>query len=179
MPRERTPKRDAGLETYRIEVGHNHGVKPGNIVGAIANEAELDAEHIGRDARGWLLAQLEPQRGAPRGAEPPASAGVLVETRELRIARQIRQQARANLAQPPGATAPPAPGIDQREEFEPGKPVVSLVSLVAMKLQANRDQDRVHLRDMIDVGLVTRGLLPDLNEAVRPPLDALLTEMGR
>jgi ATP-dependent RNA helicase DeaD len=47
-PRERTPKRNEGLETYRIEVGHNHGVKPGNIVGAIANEAELDAQHIGR-----------------------------------------------------------------------------------------------------------------------------------
>src|SRR5688572_14854803 len=73
-----------------------------------------DAERIGRDARGWLLAQLEPQRGAPRSAEPPASAGVLVETRELRIARQVRQQARANLERPPGATPPPAPGIDQQ-----------------------------------------------------------------
>jgi ATP-dependent RNA helicase DeaD len=39
---------DAGLERFRIEVGHIHGVQPGNIVGAIANEAELDAEYIGR-----------------------------------------------------------------------------------------------------------------------------------
>lgn len=37
-----------GMERYRIEVGHEHGVKPANIVGAIANEAELDAEYIGR-----------------------------------------------------------------------------------------------------------------------------------
>ncbi|MEW8509014.1 MAG: DEAD/DEAH box helicase [Candidatus Thiodiazotropha sp.] len=36
-----------GLERYRIEVGHQHKVKPGNIVGAIANEAGLDAQHIG------------------------------------------------------------------------------------------------------------------------------------
>jgi ATP-dependent RNA helicase DeaD len=36
------------MERYRIEVGHEHGVKPGNIVGAIANEAEVDAEYIGR-----------------------------------------------------------------------------------------------------------------------------------
>lgn len=36
-----------GLERYRIEVGHDHDVKPGNIVGAIANEAGLDAENIG------------------------------------------------------------------------------------------------------------------------------------
>ena len=41
-------KSDEGKETYRIEVGHNHNVKPGNIVGAIANEAELDSAHIGR-----------------------------------------------------------------------------------------------------------------------------------
>lgn len=38
----------AGLERYRIEVGHEHDVKPANIVGAIANEAEIDAEYIGR-----------------------------------------------------------------------------------------------------------------------------------
>jgi ATP-dependent RNA helicase DeaD len=37
-----------GMERYRIEVGHDHEVKPGNIVGAIANEAGLDAKHIGR-----------------------------------------------------------------------------------------------------------------------------------
>ena len=35
-------------ETFRFEVGHSHGVKPGNIVGAIANEAGLDSANIGR-----------------------------------------------------------------------------------------------------------------------------------
>lgn len=46
-PREaRAP--DVGMETFRIEVGHVHGVKPGNIVGAIANEAELESRYIGR-----------------------------------------------------------------------------------------------------------------------------------
>jgi len=39
---------DAGMQTFRIEVGYDHGVKPGNIVGAVANEAGLDAKHIGR-----------------------------------------------------------------------------------------------------------------------------------
>ncbi len=38
---------DADKERYRLEVGNRHGVKPGNIVGAIANEAGLDGEHIG------------------------------------------------------------------------------------------------------------------------------------
>ena len=43
------PLRDVegGAERYRLEVGHVHGVKPGNIVGAIANESGLDGEHIG------------------------------------------------------------------------------------------------------------------------------------
>lgn len=41
-------KPDAGMERFRLEVGHIHGVQPGNIVGAIANEAELDSKYIGR-----------------------------------------------------------------------------------------------------------------------------------
>ena len=36
------------METYRIEVGSVHGIKPGNIVGAIANEAGIEGVHIGR-----------------------------------------------------------------------------------------------------------------------------------
>ncbi|GAA5074777.1 DEAD/DEAH box helicase [Lysobacter panacisoli] len=49
-PRESRDTRapDVGMETFRIEVGHMHGVKPGNIVGAIANEAELESRYIGR-----------------------------------------------------------------------------------------------------------------------------------
>ncbi len=42
------PDRDADLVSYRIEVGAGHGAKPGNIVGAIANEAGLDSSQIGR-----------------------------------------------------------------------------------------------------------------------------------
>tara|TARA_R110002049_G_scaffold23490_43_gene82813 strand:+ start:15035 stop:16843 length:1809 start_codon:yes stop_codon:yes gene_type:complete len=47
-PRRDTEKLEPGMERFRLEVGHTHGVKPGNIVGAIANEAEIDSEHIGR-----------------------------------------------------------------------------------------------------------------------------------
>lgn len=46
-PRQESPP-DKGMERFRIEVGHQHEVMPGNIVGAIANEAGLDAQHIGR-----------------------------------------------------------------------------------------------------------------------------------
>ncbi len=44
-PQTRPPK---GMERFRIEIGHKHKVKPGNIVGAIANEAGLDSQHIGK-----------------------------------------------------------------------------------------------------------------------------------
>jgi len=36
------------MRTFRIAVGHDHGVKPGNIVGAIANEANIESKFIGR-----------------------------------------------------------------------------------------------------------------------------------
>ena len=42
------PPPEAGIERFRLKVGYDHGVKPGNIVGAIANEADLDSAHIGR-----------------------------------------------------------------------------------------------------------------------------------
>jgi len=38
---------DVPMRRYRIAVGHEHEVKPGNIVGAIANEAEIDSDFIG------------------------------------------------------------------------------------------------------------------------------------
>ena len=44
---QRSSRKGPRLETYRIEVGHAHGVQPGNIVGAIANEAGLDGRNIG------------------------------------------------------------------------------------------------------------------------------------
>jgi ATP-dependent RNA helicase DeaD len=37
-----------GFQTFRVEVGESHGAKPGNLMGAIANEAGLEARQIGR-----------------------------------------------------------------------------------------------------------------------------------
>jgi ATP-dependent RNA helicase DeaD len=47
--KERLPRTsEPGMQTYRIEVGYQHGVKPGNIVGAIANEGGIESKYIGR-----------------------------------------------------------------------------------------------------------------------------------
>ena len=72
----------------------------------------------------------------------------------------------------------PVPAVDEHELFAPTTPVVTLAGLVRMKLMANRDRDRVHLRDMIDVGLIERELRQDLPPELAERLDALLTEAG-
>lgn len=55
--RDKTSKEDApramkapekGMDRYRLEVGRINGVKPGNIVGAIANEAGIDSQYMGQ-----------------------------------------------------------------------------------------------------------------------------------
>jgi hypothetical protein len=71
----------------------------------------------------------------------------------------------------------PSPAIDERRTLE-AMQVVSIEGLVRMKLTSNRDQDRVHLRDMIAVGLVTRDQLTDLPAELAARLDALLGETG-
>jgi len=38
---------DVKMERFLIHVGHQHRVKPGSIVGCIANEAELESKYIG------------------------------------------------------------------------------------------------------------------------------------
>ena len=52
--------------------------------------------------------------------------------------------------------------------------VLSLESLVRMKLTSFRDKDRVHLRDLMDVGLVDAGWLERIPAALRARLQALL-----
>ncbi len=46
--KRKTTRNEEGMQTFRIEVGRDHGVKPGNIVGAIANEAGIDHQYIGK-----------------------------------------------------------------------------------------------------------------------------------
>ncbi|MCR9277033.1 MAG: DEAD/DEAH box helicase [Pseudomonadaceae bacterium] len=65
--RVRKPK-DPNVEMvrYRIEVGRDDGVEPSNIVGAVANEAGLDAKHIGRIEIEGDHSTVELPSGMPR-----------------------------------------------------------------------------------------------------------------
>ncbi|MGW8193573.1 MAG: DEAD/DEAH box helicase [Desulforhopalus sp.] len=46
MPIQLPP--EEGMERFRLAVGSEHGIKPSNIVGAIANEADINSKYIGR-----------------------------------------------------------------------------------------------------------------------------------
>ena len=85
--RDRKPKRVFGaggavveMETFRIEVGHNHGVKPGNIVGAIANETGIDGDHIARIRIEDDYSTVELPAGMPKE--------LLEELKKIRVAGQ-------------------------------------------------------------------------------------------
>ncbi|WP_058834376.1 DEAD/DEAH box helicase [Luteimonas abyssi] len=97
---------EAGMETFRIEVGHQHGVQPGNIVGAIANEADLESRYIGRiDIRDdYSLVDLP--EGMPRE--------ILDHLKRVRVAGQQIRMRRAEAgdhdAAPRRSGPPRAPG---------------------------------------------------------------------
>jgi ATP-dependent RNA helicase DeaD len=106
---ERTPKprlqlQDANLETFRIEVGHTHKVKPGNIVGAIANEAGLESRHIGRIDIRDDHTYLDLPKGMPEDVLQHLQ-GVWVAGQKLRIKRHTGE-------------IPPAPKI--KRGYVPG-----------------------------------------------------------
>ena len=85
--RKAKPKRVFGaggvaieMETFRIEVGHNHGVKPGNIVGAIANETGIDGDHIARIRIEDQYSTVELPAGMPKE--------LIEELKKIRVAGQ-------------------------------------------------------------------------------------------
>jgi ATP-dependent RNA helicase DeaD len=111
---ERGPRKDIGpraapepgMETYRIEVGHRHGVKPGNIVGAIANEADLESRYIGRIDIHDDHSILDLPEGMPRE--------LLMHLKKVRVAGQALQlhrvgDAAARPAPRPHRKGPPRP----------------------------------------------------------------------
>ncbi len=93
-PRERVNSRNAersrppspGMEAFRIEVGHQHRVQPGNIVGAIANEVGIDARDIGRIQIYDEFSTVELPQGMPKDIFHVLKK-VWVSGQQLRISR--------------------------------------------------------------------------------------------
>jgi ATP-dependent RNA helicase DeaD len=101
-PRQRKPRSRSqssppgGMERFRIEVGHQHEVKPGNIVGAIANEAGLDAQHIGHIDIHTDFSLVDLPTGMPKEV-----------FQDLRKARVCGQRINISRLEQPGQSARP------------------------------------------------------------------------
>ena len=67
----------------------------------------------------------------------------------------------------------PAPDLSTIARADEGFAVLGLEALIFMKLTANRDKDRTHLRDMIELGLITAELEAGLPPDLRARLDEL------
>ncbi|MFT4257796.1 MAG: DEAD/DEAH box helicase [Pseudoxanthomonas sp.] len=121
--REARPPRDAehGMESFRIEVGHAHGVKPANIVGAIANEAGLESRYIGRIDIHDDYSVIDLPEGMPRETLMHLKK-VWVSGQQLRI-RKVGDDAHDGGDAPP--RRPQKPGFrpkDARPGPKPGAP---------------------------------------------------------
>ena len=71
--------------------------------------------------------------------------------------------------------ATPAPDVDESMATETCQ-VLNLNALLRMKLTSNRDKDRTHVRDLIDVGLVDATALEHLPAELAPRLQDLLDD---
>jgi ATP-dependent RNA helicase DeaD len=90
---------DEDAETFRIEVGYVHGVRPGNIVGAIANVAGLEGRQIGHvDIR-----EDHTYVGLPRGM-PDA---IMRELSKTRVAGRMLQISTVSHVPPKALRKPP------------------------------------------------------------------------
>ena len=130
-PSERTAQADADAaparksksaagrtETFRIEVGSIHGIKPGNIVGAIANEAGIDGVHIGRVDIREDHSFVDLPEGMPKEIFTELQK-VRVAGRELRISR-VREKA----PKPPRDARPPTADRDPGSRRPGGRPLM-------------------------------------------------------
>ncbi len=60
-----------------------------------------------------------------------------------------------------------APSLDETVRDPTGFLVLNVAALVRMKLTSNRDIDRVHVRDLLDVGLITAAVESSLPTSLR------------
>jgi len=106
---ERRPRRerptDVSFVRYRIEVGRNDGLQPGDVVGAIANEAGIESKYIGNIRLYDQFSTVELPEGMP--------SDVLNHLQKTRV-RQVSM----NISVDKG----PAPQDEPRGDRPPRKP---------------------------------------------------------
>lgn len=135
--REPTPARvlgarlDRGMERYRIEVGRSHGVKPGDIVGAMAKEAGLAGELIGRIELFETFSTVDLPEGMPRE--------IFRDLKSVRIAGQRLDLSRLSERRPGFKRKPAAqPTGFKAKKAKAGKPPFKMKKAVKTKGKKGR-----------------------------------------
>jgi hypothetical protein len=164
------------------QAGVPHAIIGGQAVAAWVATREPDAVRVTKDVDVLLNRRDLPKAKAAAlsiGMEyfEVVGVGMFLERDNPNPRRAVHLVWAGEKVRPEYETA--APDLDHRKSLGPDLWVVPLADLVQMKLQANRDHDRVHLRDMIEVGLIDRRLLENLPSTLAGRLEELLAEAGR
>ncbi|WP_303960718.1 DEAD/DEAH box helicase [Succinatimonas hippei] len=99
---------DMKMVRYRLAVGHRDGVKPGQIVGAIANEADMDSKYIGEISIFDSFSTVDLPEGMPEDTKR-----VLAAARVCGRALDLREYT----AEPPRRRPPRHFDAPRREDF--------------------------------------------------------------
>jgi hypothetical protein len=70
----------------------------------------------------------------------------------------------------------PSPAVSDVDPTHPDFRLIGLLALVTMKLTSYRDKDRVHLRDMMEIGQLDASWLPCVPPSLRQRLQDLLDD---
>ena len=114
LPKSKRGNPKIPKDNYRIEVGKNHNVTPGDIVGAIANEADIEPRNIGQIELGADYSYIELPVGMPKVVFDGLKK-IKVRNQPLKIERTD------HVAKPAATSAKPANGKKKSYTKKPKK----------------------------------------------------------
>ncbi|WP_020162426.1 DEAD/DEAH box helicase [Cycloclasticus pugetii] len=114
LPKSKRGNPKVPMDNYRIEVGKNHNVMPGDIVGAIANEADVEPRHIGHIELNEDHSYIELPVGMPKI--------VFQSLKKIRVRNQpLNIERTDHVAKPAATSAKPAKGKKKTYTKKPKK----------------------------------------------------------
>lgn len=129
-------------------------------VDILVDEADLERVKVALAAEGFIYRKAAEITMFLDGADAKARDAVHV----IFANRKVREE-----------YVEPAPGLDDLALMEDAQ-TLPLQKLVTMKLTSFRDKDRVHVRDMISVGLIDASWLERISPTLRVRLEQLLND---
>ena len=109
---ERKQHDDIEMVTYRMEVGKDHGVMPKDIVGAVANEAGIESQNIGRIKLNDDYSTVDLPEGMPKEIFQHLKNKVRVRQQPMKLSvlgsNQPKKRSFDSSAKPKGRSKKPA-----------------------------------------------------------------------